>query len=123
MKAASQQTCDSGSIAPLAIGLALLSLTAVLMSVSAGSMFLLERRLTSLAEFAALSRAATRMSVVEFLREAKLEGYSGLTVTKDEVVDGFTSEVRICSQWNAPLPTFLRFEGRQVCGFGAARAG
>ena len=101
----------------------MLSLTTVLMSVSAGSMFLLERRLTTLAEFAALSRAEREMSVVDFLREAKPEGYSGLTVAKDEVIDGFTSEVRICSQWNAPLPTFLRFAGRQVCGFGAARAG
>ena len=112
-----------GSIAPLAIGLALISLVTVLMSVSAGSVFLLQRRLTSLAEFAALSRVESGTLATDFLLETNPKGFYALTVVRDEVIDGVTSEVRLCSTWTPPLRVYFIFVSRQVCGFGAARAG
>ena len=114
---------DAGSIAPLGIGLALISLSAILVFVSASSMFLLQRRLTSLAEFAALSGARYGLPVDEFLRESKGNGLSGLRVALDDVSDGVTREVKICKTWRPPLPVLVQIVETEICGYGAARAG
>lgn len=114
---------DSGSIAPLGIGLAILSLSAVLTLAATSSIFLLQRRLTTLAEFAALSGVKYSMSAETFLRESGVSGLSGLRVGADTVSDGFTRQVTICSTWQAPVPAFLRLLPREICGSGAARAG
>ena len=113
---------DRGSIAPLAVGLALISLITALMAVSAGSIFLLERRLTSLAEFAALSRIESGMEVSDFLLETQPQGFSLLKIEKDAMADGVTAEVQLCATWNAPLSGYFKFASRRVCGFGAARS-
>lgn len=114
---------DSGSIAPLGIGLALISLSAILVFISASSMFLLQRRLTSLAEFAALSGARYEISVQDFLVESKGNGLSGLRVARDDVLDGVTREVKICKTWRPPVPLLVQIVETEVCGYGAARAG
>ena len=46
---------QQGSLAPLGIGLAILSLTAVLSILAAGSLYLTERRLTTVAESTAIA--------------------------------------------------------------------
>jgi hypothetical protein len=46
---------ESGSLAPLGIGLAMLSLTLVLAILAAGSLYLTERRLTTVAESTAIA--------------------------------------------------------------------
>jgi hypothetical protein len=114
---------DSGSTAPLGIGLALISLAAILVFASASSMFLLQRRLTSLAEYAALSKARYDMPVSEFLREAGANSIYGLRVAAERVADGVTAEVTICSTWKPPLPGVMVFPPVEVCGSGAARSG
>jgi hypothetical protein len=114
---------EFGSVAPLAIGLAVLSLATILLVASVSSVFVLERRLTTLAEFAALSGAESGMSAVTFLEEANPQGFSDLTVAKDEISDGKTSEVVICASWSAPVPIIVKLGSRVVCGQGAARAG
>lgn len=114
---------ECGSVAPLAIGLAVLSLATILLVASVSSVFLLERRLTTLAEFAALSEADSGMPAATFLDEANPQGFSDLTVAKDEISDGMTSEVTICASWSTPLPIVIKLGSRVVCGQGAARAG
>lgn len=114
---------DSGSIAPLGIGLALLSLAAILMFASMSSIFLLQRRLTTLAEFAALTGVRYSLTAEAFLRESGVSGLSGLRVGSDTVSDGLTRQVTICSAWQAPVPTFFRLLPREICGSGAARSG
>jgi uncharacterized membrane protein len=116
-------SAERGSIAPLAIGLALLSLATILVASSASSLFLLERRLTSLAEFAALNSAESGMTAGQFVEGADPRGFMSLVVARDEVVDGVTSEVILCAKWIAPLPSFIQLGSRDVCGHGAARAG
>lgn len=116
-------SAERGSIAPLAIGLALLSLATILVASSASSLFLLERRLTSLAEFAALSAAESGMTAAQFVEEVSPKGFTSLSVAGDEVVDGKTSQVILCAKWTAPLPSFIQLGSRNVCGHGAARDG
>jgi hypothetical protein len=114
---------EGGSVAPLAIGLSLLSLATILMMASATSVFLLQRRLTTLAEFAALSGATSGISARVFLNEADPKGFAGLTIAKDEISDGKTNEVILCANWSPPLPSIVKLGSRIVCSQGAARAG
>jgi len=114
---------DAGSTAPLAIGLAMLSLSAILMFASASSAFLLQRRLTSLAEYAALSEARFEMPATDFLGKAGASGLQGLRVAGDEVSDGLTVEITLCSIWLPPLAGIVSMPNFEVCGRGAARAG
>lgn len=114
---------EVGSIAPLAIGLAMLSLATILVAASVSSAFVLERRLTTLAEFAALSGAENGLSAVDFLAQANPSGYRDLTVAKDDVLDGKTTEVVICASWLPPLPSIITLGSRMICAQGAARAG
>jgi hypothetical protein len=114
---------DSGSIAPLGIGLAALSLASILIFSSLSSMFLLQRRLTTLAEFAALSGARYGLSAQDFLVESRVDAMPGLRITSDSVVDEVTRQVTICAMWRTPLPTNIKLPDVEICGTGAARAG
>jgi hypothetical protein len=114
---------ESGSIAPLGIGLALISLSAILVFTSASSMFVLQRRLTTLAEFAALSEVRYGLSADDFLSRTDTRGMQGLRATKDAVTDGLTQEVTVCSIWKTPVPVIVALPAIEVCGYGAARAG
>ena len=114
---------DSGSSAPLGIGLALISLATILLLASASSLFLLQRRLTSLAEYAALSKVRYNVPVDVFLRETGGNGIKQLRVAAEKVADGLTVEVTICSMWQPSLPKFVELPKFEVCGSGAARAG
>jgi hypothetical protein len=114
---------ERGSVTPLAIGLALLLLVTLFLMASATSVFLLQRRLTTLAEFAALSGAESGMAAKVFISEADPKGFVGLAIVRDEISDGKTNEVIVCANWNPPLPSIVKLGMRIVCGQGAARAG
>jgi hypothetical protein len=114
---------SDGSIAPLAIGLALISLATVLATSCATSFFLLERRLTTVAEFAALSRVEVGMAAIDYIAQGQPAGFKNLLVQRDVVSDGVTSEVVICATWEAPLPGFIQLPTGQLCAKGEARAG
>ena len=118
-----QSNLDAGSSAPLGIGLALISLATILVFASASSVFLLQRRLTSLAEYAALSNARYHVPAAVFIRETGGLGIKELRVAAENVVDGLTVEVTICSVWQLALPRLVELPKIEVCGRGAARAG
>lgn len=118
-----QPSREAGSIAPLGIGLAILSLSAILVFTSVSSIFVLQRRLTTLAEFAALSSARYGLSAADFIQESGANGMTGLRVAKDDIVDRLTHEVSICSVWNPTLLTLPNLFPTEICGHGAARAG
>ncbi|CAB4632094.1 unannotated protein [freshwater metagenome] len=118
-----QSNLEAGSSAPLGIGLALISLATILVFASASSVFLLQRHLTSLAEYAALSNARYHVPAAVFIRETGGLGIKELRVAAENVVDGLTVEVTICSVWQPALPRLVELPKIEVCGRGAARAG
>lgn len=94
---------DQGSIAPLAIGMALLSLTAILTTVAASSLFLHQKRLLTLAEATALFAVSTSEPARAFLSQVTDSRLGPVTVAKEQIIDGQTVEVRLCSQWVSPF--------------------
>lgn len=114
---------EAGSIAPLAIGLGLVSLATILATSCATSFFLLERRLTTLAEFSALAGVEQGMTAVDFVNEGQPAGFRSLVVESDELTDGVTREVVICATWIPPVPGLIQLPSRQLCAKGEARAG
>jgi hypothetical protein len=114
---------ERGSIAPLGIGLTVLLLATIIALVSAGSLYVFQARIKSLAEFAALSEAQTGLSVAEFLTETNQRQFLNLIVLRDETLDGRTVEVAICASWSPPLKLFDLTGEKRVCGKASARNG
>ncbi|MFM7013577.1 MAG: pilus assembly protein TadG-related protein [Actinomycetota bacterium] len=117
---------DSGSIAPLGIGLAALSLGVVLTTLSAGSLYLTDRRLTSVAESAALSVLSEQGDLEnlarDFLNQHPLSGLHNVELVEASKLDGKTVRVRLCAS-AVPLIGYVFSETGRVCSEGLARRG
>ena len=114
---------EKGTIALLGIGLAFISISTVLVLVTATSMSVLQRRLTTISEMAALSGAKYDSSAQDFIVSAGIKELQGLRVAQDLVQDGQTREVRVCALWKAPFPLPIRLPNIEICGMGSARSG
>ena len=114
---------ERGSIAPLAIGLLALSVATILTVVVASSLYVFHRRLTSVAEFAALAEVARGVDVREFLANGNNAADDNLVIRRDESLDGVTQEVELCGVWHPPVPVFASLTQVEICATGLARRG
>ncbi len=112
---------ELGSIAPLAIGLALLSLAAILTTVAASSLFLYQKRLLTLAEATALFSVSTGQPAQSFLSELTNNKLNQITVAKEQIIDGRTLEVRLCAQWVSPFALVGLPLTQIICAEGRSR--
>jgi hypothetical protein len=119
-------------MAPLGIGLSLLSLMTTLVILAAGSFYLSERRLTSVAESTALY--ALSKSVVlsnqnlprfagEFLELHSLKDLKQVSLIEASSQDGLTVRVRLCSLWRPLFDVYIFSEVGMICSEGLARRG
>ena len=120
---ASGKFTERGSIAPLAIGLLAVSVATILTVVAASSLYVFQRRLTSVAEFAALAEAARGVDVRDFLVNGNNAADDRLVIKRDESLDGLTREVELCGVWHPPVPVFASLTQVEVCATGLARRG
>jgi hypothetical protein len=113
---------DSGSIAPLGIGLFLFIFAMMFTIVSASSMFIFQKRLTTVAEAAAVYISSGGESSVfnEFVTQ---QGFTNLRLKDELLIDGLTSEVVACALWLPPVPTLEPLGSKEVCSHASARAG
>ena len=123
---------EAGSLAPLGIGLAMLSLTAVLAILAAGSLYLTERRMTTLAEsvsLAVLVEAKQNLNQpLEPIANAYLAHYPVKGLEQVELVsvtsgDQRTVRVRMCILWRPIFPSYMFSDIGRVCSEGLARRG
>jgi hypothetical protein len=125
---------DSGSIAPLAIGLAGILLAAACTFINVGSLLLFQQRETQTAE-------AMALSVVEELSDLEIENArlqpeklqesakrfaveAGILVNFEvSTRDGHTIEAKVCAGFEAPIvvPLIDLGDKHEVCGFARAR--
>lgn len=114
---------ERGSIAPLGIGLCLLSVATILGFGAAGSLYVHQQRLNTVAENVALSMASGSESAEAFLRRWPVQTeLKGLIVVRAEVIDGKTAEVRLCSEWVNPVQVLSFPNVAKVCAEAKARA-
>lgn len=123
---------EEGSIAPLGIGLSLLSLMTTLVILASGSFYLSERRLTSVAESTALY-ALSKSAVLpnqslpkfagEFIEQHPLRGLTQVSLIEASSQDGQTVRVKLCSLWRPIFDLYIFSEVGMICSEGLARRG
>ena len=132
MQARDSDLDQHGSLAPLGVGLAMLSLTAVLAILTSGSLYLTERRLTSVAESTALAVLIDAEGNLQqnlaplarsWLDQQPLGGLDQVELIDASSSDQLTVRVRLCS---SSLPIFANYmfsEIGRVCSEALARRG
>lgn len=125
-------SCERGSMAPLGIGLSVLSLMTTLVILAAGSIYLSERRLTAVAESTALYALSRSDSMSdqslpryagEFLEMHPLKGLHQVALLEARSPDGLTVRVRLCSLWRPIFDSYMFSEVGMICSEGLARRG
>jgi hypothetical protein len=123
---------EQGSLAPLGIGLAMISLASVVVIVGSGSLYITERRLTGVAESTALSVLMESgenlnqnlFSVASrYLSEVPLKGLNQVTLVEASSEDLRTVRIRLCSVWQPIFENYIFSEIGRVCSEGLARRG
>ena len=114
---------ESGSIAPLGIGLFLFSLIFSLTTVSAVSMFIFQKRLTTLAESTAIFVAGGSGEAADFLNLTGMPNFESLQLATNFTGDQATVMAKACAIWRAPVVTVGDFAKTNICAQAAARVG
>ena len=123
---------DQGSLAPLGIGLSMLSLAVVVAIVASGSLYLTERRLTGVSESTALTVLVEAEENLEqdlyplasrYLRDLPLRGLHQVTLVEASSSDLKTVRIRLCSVWRPIFENYMFSEIGRVCSEGLARRG
>ena len=114
---------EAGSIAPLGIGLFLFSLIFSLTTVSAVSMFIFQKRLTTLAESTALFVAGGNGESDDFLNLTGKTKFESLQLATRLAADQTTVMAKACAIWRAPVVTVDDFSKANICAQANARVG
>jgi hypothetical protein len=131
-RVSASRASDQGSLAPLGIGLAMVSLAAVVAIVASGSLYITERRLTGVAESTALSVLMESgenlnqnlFSVASrYLSQLSLAGLNQVTLVEASSPDLRTVRIRLCSVWQPIFENYIFSEIGRVCSEGLARRG
>lgn len=118
-------TNDRGTVAPLAIGLATISLATILTLASATSAFVFENRVQKLADSLSL-RLKSLNDISQITAQAQLQSLSSdnfavAQISKLQMADGATVELELCANWKNPLTVISIPTTRRVCSKAAAR--
>lgn len=123
---------ERGSLAPLGIGLALLSLTLVLVILASGSLYLTDRRLTTVAESTAIAvlidaegNLAQPLAPIAYkwLGINPPRGLHQIELVEVSSRDQRTVRVRLCSSSMPIFENYMFSEIGRVCSEALARRG
>lgn len=123
---------ERGSLAPLGIGLAMISLSLVLAILTAGSLYLTERRLTTVAEATAIAvlidargNLAQPLSPMasRWLATQPLWGLHQVQLIEVSSVDQRSVRVRLCSSSRPIFENYMFSDIGKVCSEALARRG
>jgi hypothetical protein len=123
---------EQGFLAPLGVGIAMLSLTTVLAVLASASLYLTERRLTTVAESTAISvlidaKGNLSQSLSPFARrwleQQPLRGLDQVELIEVSSIDQRTVRVRLCSSSKELFVNYIFSEIGRVCSEALARRG
>lgn len=112
---------DQGSIAPLGIGFAAISLTLVFVILASSSLYIFQKRLKNYSEGLALYVAATGDSAQNYLLRVGAEEFKDFKVRTSLLSDDQTVQATSCARWDFPISIWKSNGSRQICGQAAAR--
>jgi hypothetical protein len=112
---------ERGSIAPLGIGL--LAFTAIMMltSISAASLFIFQKRLTTLAEADALFVAGSGENSESFLALIDSDQFLNLQLSDELLSDERTVKAVACASWKPVFRIALGVGPKVICSHASAR--
>jgi hypothetical protein len=114
---------ESGSMAPLGIGLFALSLTFVLAISAASSLFVFQKRLTNYAEMAAIYVLSQDAAVSDFQLRVGNQNLLELDLSQQILDDGVTVKITACAKWIAPVETYVSIPATRICSNASSRVG
>lgn len=118
---------EEGSIAPLGIGLVIITAGLALTIICGASLFIFQKRLTNLAESAALFAGSHIQSVGSsaetFLSEVGTLNFENLSIRNDLLPDNKTVEAHACATWRPPIAAVDKISSLEVCSHAAVRSG
>ena len=123
---------EQGSLAPLGIGIAMLSLATVLAVLASASLYVTDRRLTNVAESTAitvlidakgnLSQSLSPLAR-RWLEQQPLRGLDQVELIEVSSVDQRTVRVKLCSSSKELFVNYIFSEIGRVCSEALARRG
>jgi hypothetical protein len=114
---------ESGSMAPLGIGLFALSLTFALAISAASSLFVFQKRLTNYAEMAAIYVLSQDAAVSDFQLRVGNQNFLKLDLSQQILDDGVTVKITACAKWISPVTTYVSIPATRICSNASSRAG
>lgn len=114
---------ERGSISPLLISLLTISMAVLLVIVTATSVLIFQKRLTSMAEAAALWEEQTALPAEDFLVQISPENLGTVSIKSDSKPDSLTRVIELCAKWVTPISLPMLPTNAIVCSRGSARAG
>ncbi len=112
---------EHGSIAPLGMGLAFISLTLVFVILASSSLFIFQKRLKNYSEGVALYVAESGDSAQGYLLRVGAQKFRDMQVSTRLHLDGVTVQAKSCAKWDFPIPIVIANGSRQICAQAAAR--
>lgn len=112
---------EHGSIAPLGIGFAFISLTLVFVILASSSLFIFQKRLQNYSESVALYVAQSGDSAQSYVLRVGAQKFRDIQVSTRLHADGVTVQAKSCARWDFPLPILIANGSGQICAQAAAR--
>lgn len=116
-----RRNSDQGSIAPLGLGFAAISLTLVFVLLAASSLFIFQKRLKNFSEGVAVYVAQSGESAQSYLQRVGTHRFKNVQVVSSLNSDGVTVQAKTCAQWDFPVPLLITKGSGQICAQAAAR--
>lgn len=112
---------ELGSIAPLGIGFAVISVALVFVILASSSLYIFQKRLKNYSEGVALYVATTGDSAHNYLLRVGAHKFKDVRVSTVLLSDGLTEQATTCASWDFPILIWMSNGSRQICAQASAR--
>jgi hypothetical protein len=116
-----QRDLDRGSIAPLGIGFAVISLTLVFVLLASSSLYIFQKRLRNYSEGLALYVAESGDSAQNYLFRVGDQEFQNIELRTRLLADGVTVQATTCARWESPVPIVIAHNSGEICANAQSR--
>ena len=114
---------DSGSLTPIGLGMIIFTTLMLLTITTATSLFIFQKRLTTLAESAVLFVAESGADVSDFVAIIGSDKFKNLKIHQSLAPDSLTVQMETCALWRPLFLSSGEIGETEICSHAAARNG